>query len=121
MSMILDNIPSIVFATDREGTIQLHRGLGAQKIGMSSAELEGRSAFEVFAGAPAIVAVLTRSLDGERVRYETDIGGRLLDTSLEPLRDGSGVVTGIVGIAADITERKQAEESYRRTKEMLEA
>ena len=38
-------------------------------------------------------------------------------TSKVPIRDGQGNVTGLVGIARDITERRQAEETLRASEE----
>jgi PAS domain S-box-containing protein len=46
---------------------------------------------------------------------------RFYDLTVEPLRDLSGLVTGITCVVVDITERKQAEEDLRRAKEAAEA
>ncbi len=49
--------------------------------------------------------------------------GRVIDASISfaPMRDETGVMTGIVGVVADITERKQTELRVRRLNQELEA
>jgi PAS domain S-box-containing protein len=42
-----------------------------------------------------------------------------IDTSSVPLKDGAGNVTGVLGIARDITERKRAEEALRSREEQF--
>lgn len=56
---------------------------------------------------------LMRAARGEVVRYEPTArmaDGKLIDVDVtfSPLRDSSGAITGIVGFAIDITEKKQA-------------
>ena len=48
--------------------------------------------------------------------------GRVIDASISfaPMRDEAGVMTGIVGVVADITERKQTELHVRRLNQDLE-
>lgn len=55
---------------------------------------------------------LTRAARGEVVRYEPTVrilDGKLIDIDCTfcPLRDSNGAISGIVGFAVDVTERKQ--------------
>jgi PAS domain S-box-containing protein len=43
-----------------------------------------------------------------------------IDTRLVPLKDEAGIVTSVLGVARDITERKQAETALQETKDYLE-
>ncbi len=52
--------------------------------------------------------------------YHKDGSARWLDVSETPVRDGSGKVVAVEGIAHDITERKRAEEELEHHREHLE-
>jgi diguanylate cyclase (GGDEF)-like protein/PAS domain S-box-containing protein len=57
------------------------------------------------------------ALAGEAVSFEHEWGGRSFQSQVEPLRDAQGRITGCLGVALDITERKQAEEALHHEKE----
>ena len=57
------------------------------------------------------------ALGGESVSFEHVWEGRTFQTRVEPLRGEQGEITGCIGIAVDITERKHAEEALYREKE----
>ena len=46
-----------------------------------------------------------RALRGEIVRSDAELAGRHFQEVLGPLRDVSGEITGVIGIAVDVTER----------------
>jgi len=57
-------------------------------------------------------------LAGETIRYETKIGDQHIEDILAPLRNNDGEITGMVGIAVDITERKRLEEELLRVEKL---
>ena len=59
-----------------------------------------------------------RALAGESAEFEHRWQGRLLRCHVEPLRDAFGRVTGTVGVAFDLTERRAAEEELYRENEL---
>ncbi len=127
---IIDTIPDHVFVKDVKGRFILdnesHRQLLTKSDG---AETEGRTVFDYFPPEDA-----TRYNDDDRFVIET--GERILNreesvrgeegpdtwmqTTKVPLRDARGQIIGLVGIAANITERKAAEEKLRRFAAQLE-
>jgi PAS domain S-box-containing protein len=120
MRAILDNLPGVVFAVDREGRIDFLGGLSAGRIGTPN-ELVGCSAFEVFAEFPSLQEDVRRSLGGARVSNDTEIAGRTMEVLLEPLRYANGQISGAVGVAVDVTERKRAEEQTRKAMRLAES
>ena len=65
-------------------------------------------------GGEPHTSALHRTLSGEDVTYEWQfepVGGesRRLRVNLSPMRDADGLVTGIAGVAADVTRRVRAE------------
>jgi signal transduction histidine kinase/ActR/RegA family two-component response regulator len=61
-----------------------------------------------------------RALQGESVAYENEWAGRTYQSHVEPLRDSKGNITGTIGIALDITERKQAEKERLRLESQIQ-
>jgi diguanylate cyclase (GGDEF)-like protein len=54
-----------------------------------------------------------RALAGETVEFQLEWRGRHFEAHLEPLRDATGVLSGTIGVALDVTARRQAEEHLR--------
>ena len=67
--------------------------------------------------------VLIQALEALRYEEEVDlpqsIGCRVVQTVLAPIRDASGRIYRLVGIARDITERKRAEKKLQETNQRL--
>ena len=71
--------------------------------------------FDVFTTIPS-----TGLVDQQEWLYLRKDGTRLsVELSVTALRDVSGVLFGYLGLAADLTDRKQAEEDLRRSRELL--
>lgn len=110
-------LPMFVFNQDRDLRYTWVSRLGP---GFSNEEILGQTDEALFAPADAgrLTAIKRRALDtGERTREEitVDYGGeaRTFDVTVEPYRDGTGDITGIIGAAFDVTERKRIEEALR--------
>ncbi|MBV8612229.1 MAG: CHASE3 domain-containing protein [Acetobacteraceae bacterium] len=116
---IINAVPSLIYAKDRQGRMRLANGPVADLIGKPWAEVEGRTDLEFLedpAQADAVVANDRRVMEQgrsevveERVGAE-DGRARVWLSTKTPLRDADGAVIGLVGVSMEITERKQAEE-----------
>jgi PAS domain S-box-containing protein len=125
---VLDGVPAVVFVKDREGRFLLVNTAWERFTGVSRDQATGRTARDVF---PADVAERIRRDDiltfdaNARTEVEEVIPGaqglRTQLTSRFPLRDGEGRVEGLVGLAIDITERRQAEDSLQRANAFAES
>ncbi len=109
LSLMLESVPVNLWSTDAELNITFSQGAGLHLIGLDSNEQVGMTLYEVLQtrdpGFTPLAAHL-RALQGELARYETDWRGRFFETRVEPLRGPDGRISGTVGIAIDITERK---------------
>ena len=59
-----------------------------------------------------------RALTGEVVEYGYQTEGRFIENVLSPWRDGDGRVIGVVGLAMDVTGRRQWEEQVHHAAQM---
>ena len=109
LTFMLESVPVNLWSTDARLNITFSQGAGLHLIGTSANEQVGMTLYEVLKtrdpGFTPLAAHL-RALQGELVRYEVDWRGRSFETRVEPLRSADGHITGTVGIAIDITERK---------------
>jgi PAS domain S-box-containing protein len=78
-----------------------------------------RSVFEVYRDNPKILDHARRALSGEEftVLDEIPILERSYETRWSPVRDSVGQMSGVTGVATDITEYRKAEEALRRSEE----
>ncbi len=106
----LAGAPVIAFALDHEGTFVLSAGRGLSALGLEQNEVVGRSVFDVYAGEVELHEDLRRALGGEVFTAIREVSGLTFETRYSPLRGLDGEVTGVIGVATDITERKKAEE-----------
>lgn len=109
LSFMLESVPVNMWSTDAQLNITFAQGAGPHLIGASASEQVGMTIYEVLKtrdpGTTPLAAHL-RALQGELVRYEINWRGRSFETRVEPLRGADGRITGTVGIAIDVTDRK---------------
>jgi diguanylate cyclase (GGDEF)-like protein/PAS domain S-box-containing protein len=114
LRFMLESVPVNLWSTDAQLNITFSQGAGLHLIGTSANEQVGMTLYEVLKtrdpGTTPLAAHL-RALQGELVRYETDWRGRSFETRVEPLRAADGKISGTVGIAIDVTDRKSLYEA----------
>jgi diguanylate cyclase (GGDEF)-like protein/PAS domain S-box-containing protein len=102
--------PVLLFACDRDGTIVLAEG-GL----LSSTELPievGRSVFDVFADFPELVDKVRQVVAGQLLtQVRISLPARALEAWAAPMHGPDGEVTGLAGIAVDISEHVAAQEA----------
>jgi PAS domain S-box-containing protein len=130
---LLDNMPDLIFFKDAESRIIRSNKAHAQFLGLTDPnDGIGKTDFDLFSpeDAPRFYAeeqTIIRSgqpiINREAQTPDLHTGEvRWLSETKVPLRDENGQVSGLVGIARDITERKQSEiELKRRTAQLQTA
>lgn len=105
--------PIVLFALDRNGTFTLAEGRGLEKLGQKPGELVGQSVFEVYPDLPNIREKFRPALAGEMTSSIDRLGGRVFESHFSPLLDDDGTLSGVIGVATDITERTIAEDALK--------
>lgn len=100
--------PLALLAIDHSGAIKLSMGKGLADLwGMVNA---GESSiFEVYQELPQVLQSYQRALDGHISQTTVEVGELTFDIQFAPLRDDEGEITGAIGVAHDISDRKQME------------
>jgi diguanylate cyclase (GGDEF)-like protein/PAS domain S-box-containing protein len=119
LAQLIDTVPAMVTAADRDGRLVFVNAAQAEAVGRSQAELVGHPVTDVFGPDRG---AFSRELDSEvfasgealpsfeEVMHRPD-GSRVdLLTTKAPLRDSQGRVTAVLSTSVDITDRKRAEE-----------
>jgi PAS domain-containing protein len=109
---VIADAPVLMFALDRDGAITFHDGAALVTLREKAAarEMVGRSALEVWKDHPEIVRNIRRALAGEAFTTIIEMHGLFFETRYTPLWDpATREVSGVIGVATDISERKRAE------------
>jgi two-component system, cell cycle sensor histidine kinase and response regulator CckA len=122
---ILDSIPDSVWMKDRDGVFLMVNQAWAQSIGTTAQQTIGYPDVEVFPGELGQQLreqdqLVMQSGKPKQIEEYFNVNGHLVwtDTILTPISDKTGAPVGIIGIARNITQRKQLEERFLRTQRM---
>ena len=110
LKLILENIPGMFFALDKEGVFILSEGQQLASIEKKPNEVIGKSVFDLFRNHPEIISCIKRAFNGEVVVNENLIENIFFHVTYSPTRDRLGEINGVIGVSIDITQRKKAEE-----------
>ncbi len=116
LRVLVEQMPAVLWSTDP--ALRLTSSLGAGLAGLDPRpnKVVGMTLLDYFQTSdPEFmpIAAHRQALQGDPVTYEMEWMGRTLQAHVEALRDPDGAITGTIGIAFDITERKRAEQALR--------
>jgi PAS domain S-box-containing protein len=113
LQAVIAAAPMVIWAIDRSGIKTLSVGKLLEKWGREQNELVGHSIFEAAKDVPEMLDAARRVLSGEVLSGVTTAGNETFEWWYNPLRAGGGAITGAIGVAIDVTDRKHAVESLR--------
>ena len=116
---LINSMNDIVFTLDTEGRYTGVYGNWVKKYGIGSKSLIGQTPSEIFGPEKGYVheEAEKQTLKGEGVAYdwsqETEGKIEYYQTSLSPIKNSEGNITGIVGVGRNITDKNILEEKLR--------
>jgi len=114
LKVVMHQLPAFVWTTDKQFIYTSYEGSIPSLMTDSLSEMVGRSVLSLAnAQSPSdeIKRRYRAALEGRPTSYEYVSEGKTFDCHLQPLLDASGAITGTVGIAVDVTERKRADDA----------
>jgi len=116
---VVTNVPLVLFAIGADGVFTLSEGQGLSRLGLQPGEVVGNSVFDVYRDVPSILDNVRRAMNGETLHENVRVSDLWIESWYTPVRGLDGLVTGIIGVSADVTERVQAEETHERIQAQL--
>ncbi len=119
--ILFDNILDMAYICDTNGKVLFVSNVIETLSGHKQEELIGSAFAPLFDedNLKKAMDVYTRTLNGESPKYELRFKdtGILCEYNNLPLRDENGSIIGVIGIARNITERKQTEDNLKKSEE----
>lgn len=116
---IVTSTPIIIWSTDKDGIFTLSEGEGLKLLDLKPGEIVGQSLFELYKDSPDIIAAAHKVLTGESLSAQLTVGSRSYQVYYNPTLDEKGCVTGMIGVATDITELAKAEQEIKTSEQEL--
>jgi PAS domain S-box-containing protein len=111
---VVTGAPVVLFALNAREEFTLSEGKGLADLGLEPGEVVGRTVSEVYPDVPQIIEHVRRALSGEEFTSTVQVDRLIFETSYSPVRTDDNRVTGVIGIATDVTERMRAEEAVQK-------
>jgi PAS domain S-box-containing protein len=108
---LIEQAPIVVFGIDRHGVFTLSEGRGLDALGLKPGQVVGESVYQVYRDVPRIIDNVRRCLAGESINDVVRVGELVFESIYTPRRDAHGFVTGVSGVAWDVTQRVRAEDA----------
>lgn len=113
LRLLVGQLPAVLWTTDRELRLTASSGAALASLGRTPGDVVGVTLFEQFKTTDPTFEPIAQhllALQGTPASYELTTGRRTFNTYIEPFRDERGEIIGCLGVALDITERKEAEQ-----------
>lgn len=110
--LVLEQLPAIVYAVDRDLRFTWGGGAGLARLGLKPQQLRGVSIAKYLQTDDPEHPELRhhrRALAGESLTYDSSFHGATFEVHLRPLHDQHGGVLGVLGVAIDVTDLRRVE------------
>jgi diguanylate cyclase (GGDEF)-like protein/PAS domain S-box-containing protein len=124
LRQLIEQLPVMLWTTDQNLRITSSWGAGFKPQGSKRQEPRKETVFELLQCANRYATPIAEhyeALRGTLTHFEYENRNRVLEIHVQPLRGATGEITGCLGMAQDITDRKKSEEQilYQATHDAL--
>jgi len=128
LRVLLEAIPDLVWMKDMAGVYRFCNPMFERFFGAKEAQVVGKTDYDFveksqadFFRAHDLKAIQAGepSINEEWITFADDGHRALLETTKAPVRDAHGALAGVLGIARDITQRKQIEQELQQSEDRL--
>jgi PAS domain S-box-containing protein len=113
LNAVVEKSSLIVFSINESGVFTLFKGKTLDVMQLSEQDIIGKSVFEIWNKLPVRLKDVKKALLGEEFKELIAFEGRFFESHYIPARNNDGVLTGVMGIATDITGHKEQEDQLR--------
>lgn len=106
---VIERAPMIVFAIDTRGVFTMAEGSGLSLMKLHPAQVMGKNVDHWQSVAPELRQDVDRALRGETFTSIRHVPGYDFENWYSPMKDAQGKISGIIGVALDITEKQKIE------------
>lgn len=119
LQAMLASLPVLLFTLDAQHRFILVEGSALAALGIGADALLGRDIRAVFPGDAELCLALSTVAAGQPSRVELTWNDTIFATHLAPLRSDEHDEIGLIGVAIDITGKRQVEQQLRLNEERL--
>ncbi|MFN8165318.1 MAG: response regulator [Bacteroidia bacterium] len=120
LSRVAANSPIVLFALDKESNFTLFEGKALEKSGVDAGRVIGRPLNRISQFIPELDKCFSEAIRGEENVKIVNFGDRFFEVFTMPSRNEVDQITGVIGVASDITVFKKAEEELIRAAQLAE-
>jgi PAS domain S-box-containing protein len=113
LQTLVNNAPIVIWAIDTDGKLTLVDGDEINNLNIDPAQLIGRPISDWINKIPMTEEEIQQTLKGEIVSATNKIADLSFDAHFVPLKDEQGKVTGVIGVATNISDRILAEQGLK--------
>lgn len=107
MHAVIQRAPMIVFAFDTQGVFTMAEGSGLTLMKLTPELVVGKNVDRWKSIAPELRQDVDRALRGKTFTAVRSVPGSDFENWYAPMKDAQGMVTGVIGVALDITEKQK--------------
>lgn len=116
---VVTKAPIILYATDSQGKLTLLEGNGLERLGHQLGEVVEHSDLDLYSHQLKILENLHDVLEGTDRAWTVNVGDSVYQNRATPVRNRNDQVTGLIGVATDITELEEALHQLKQTQAQL--